>query len=131
MAIRGKIINIGALTNGVSKAGKEWKKQEFVLETSGQYPKKVAFNLMNDKIDKAQIQVGHEVEIEVDAESREYNGKWYTTLTVWRINNHSVIPARNTYQQTAPQGYTPASPQMTVGQMQAQQQQNNNDDLAF
>lgn len=130
MAIRGKIIRIGTPFSGVSSAGKEWKRQEFVLETAGQYPKKVAFSLMNDRIDKAQIQLGHEVEIEVDADSREYNGKWYTTLTAWRINNHSVIAPQNTYQQTAPNGYTPASPQMTVGQLQAQQQ-NNNDDLAF
>lgn len=112
MAIQGKIIVVGAKAEGISKTkGTPWKKQEYVLETSGQYPKKVAFYIMNDKIDQAGIQVGHDVEIEVDAQSREYNGKWYTELNAWKIRNlsnpqPSQYPNSNAYQQTAPQGYS-------------------------
>ena len=108
MAIKGKIIHIGQIMSGVSKAGKSWKKQEFALETEGQYPKKVAFSVMNDRIDQSNIQMGQSVEIEVDAQSREYQGKWYTELTAWRINNFGFVqPTQQqpVYQQQAPQGY--------------------------
>lgn len=119
MAIRGRIIAIGQMANGISKSkGTPWKKQEFILETSGQYPKKVAFSIMNDKIEQAAIQIGHDVEVEVDAQSREYNGRWYTELTAWKIRNYSIqhntpYAPNNGFQQTAaPQGYSaPYTPQ--------------------
>ena len=41
MQINGKLINLLPLQTGQGKNGNEWKKQEFILETSGQYPKKV------------------------------------------------------------------------------------------
>lgn len=128
MAIQGRIIHIGAKAEGISKTkGTPWKKQEYVLETSGQYPKKVAFSIMNEKIDQAGIQIGHDVEIEVDAQSREYNGKWYTELMAWKIRNltnpqPSQYPQSSGYQQSAPQGYS--APQYS----QPAPQQNNNDD---
>lgn len=114
--IRGKITHVLSPQSGVSKAGKQWMKQEFVLETEGQYPKKVAFTIFGEeKIRKAQLQQGHTVEIEVDAESREYNGKWYTDLNAWRVNNLSVGGTyqnpQNVYQQTPPTGYAPSGQQ--------------------
>ena len=127
MAIQGKIIHIGARAEGISKKGTPWKKQEYVLETLGQYPKKVAFSIMNDKIDQAAIQMGHDVEIEVDAQSREYNGKWYTELNAWKIRNLSnpqptQYPQNTGYQQQPPQGYT---------QPQYSQPTSNNDQMPF
>ena len=38
MEIKGKIIHVLPLQEGVSKAGNAWKKQEYVLETYDQYP---------------------------------------------------------------------------------------------
>lgn len=128
MPIKGKIIHIGACYNGTKKSdGQPWKKQEFVLETVGQYPKKVAFSLMNDKIDKANLQIGHFVEIEVDAQSREYNGKWYTELIAWKVQNMGVINAvqnTNVYMQQPPQGYQQP-------QYQSPAPSNNESDMPF
>ena len=45
MEITGKIIAVLPEQGGVSKNGNEWKKQEYVLETHDQYPKKVCFQL--------------------------------------------------------------------------------------
>lgn len=109
MAIRGKVIHVGQPQSGTSKAGKPWSKQEFAIETEGQYPKKVAFGVMNNKFT---MNIGDVVEVEVDAQSREYQGKWYTELTCWRCNNHGAQqPVQNqaVYQQQAPQGYAPSS----------------------
>lgn len=123
--IRGRIIFVGQPESGVGKTtGKQWSKQVFAIETEGQYPKKVAFGVMNNKFT---MNMGDVVEIEVDAQSREYQGKWYTELTAWRCNNISA-PAQaphqpqqqNVYQQTPPQGYAaPQYPQNPAPQQPA------------
>ena len=51
MEISGKVIKILPLVKGQGKNG-EWKKQEIVIETPGQYPKPVCFSLWGDKIDE-------------------------------------------------------------------------------
>lgn len=86
MAIKGKIIGMLNEASGVSRSGKSWCKKEYILETEGAYPKKVCFAVMNDNIDKMQLQMGGTYEVEVDIESREYEGKWYHSVTAWRIN---------------------------------------------
>lgn len=84
MQIKGKIIAALSEVSGTTKAGKPWRKREYVLETQEQYPKKIAFVVMNDRIDQLNIQAGVTYAVDVDAESREYQGKWYTTLTAWQ-----------------------------------------------
>lgn len=84
MQIKGKIVTVMPETGGVNKAGKSWRKREYVLETQESYPKKIAFVVMNDRIDQMNIQAGALYTVDVDAESREFNGKWYTTLTGWK-----------------------------------------------
>lgn len=45
MEIRGHIVQILPLQSGVSQAsGREWKKQEYILETGDQYPAKGLFS---------------------------------------------------------------------------------------
>jgi hypothetical protein len=62
MEITGKIIAVLPEQGGVSKNGNEWKKQEYVLETHDQYPKKVCFQLFGaDRIAQAAIQPGEEL----------------------------------------------------------------------
>ena len=75
MEITGKIIAVLPEQGGVSKNGNEWKKQEYVLETHDQYPKKVCFQLFGaDRIAQAAIQPGEELTVSFDIESREYMG---------------------------------------------------------
>lgn len=137
MAIRGKVIFVGQMIGGNRKSdGQAWKKQEFAIETEGQYPKKVAFSVMNDRIDKAAIQMGQTLEIEVDAQSREYNGKWYTELTAWKVNNLGFVQQpqnqQAVYQQEAPQGYeATAKPTNQFGQSAKTSAVPEKDDLPF
>ena len=57
MEITGRIIAVLPVQGGISKNGNEWKKQEYVLETHDQYPKKVCFQIFGaDRIDQAAIQ---------------------------------------------------------------------------
>lgn len=86
MEITGKIITLLPLQSGMGKNG-EWRSQDFIIETEGQYPKKVCINLFNDRINKFPINVGDEVIVSFDIESREYNGRWYTTIRAWNVKN--------------------------------------------
>ena len=85
LEISGKIIEILEVKSGQSANG-EWRKQEYVLETEAQYPKKVCFMAWGDKIDQFNIQQGETVAVAIDLESREYNGRWYTDVKAWKVS---------------------------------------------
>jgi len=86
MEVEGTIIQIMPLVSGQSaRTGNPWRKQEFLLETSAQYPKKIFMSLMGDKIDQFPLREGDRVRVSVDLESREYNGRWYSDIRAWKI----------------------------------------------
>lgn len=70
--------------SGTSARG-PWRKQEYVLEVPGDYPRKVCFMVWGDRIDEFEIAQGQELTVHFDLESREYNGRWYTDVKAWRI----------------------------------------------
>jgi hypothetical protein len=87
LQVKGKILRILPPESGVSRAGKEWKKQEFVIETNEQFPRKVCFTLFNDKNALlSNVGEGDEVEVSFNLESREFNGKWYHNVNAWKID---------------------------------------------
>jgi hypothetical protein len=92
LTIKGVVIHILQEESGTSKAGKEWKKKDFVIETTeDQYPKKVAFTLFGDKIDLLmKISEGQLVDVSFNLESREYNGKWFHNVNAWKITAGEV-----------------------------------------
>lgn len=83
MEITGKIIFDIPMVEGVSKAGNPWKKKEWVLETQGQYPRRVKFDLFGDRVDSVKLQLNHTYTIQYDLESREFNGRWYTDVRAY------------------------------------------------
>jgi hypothetical protein len=95
MEISGKIISLLQEQTGQGKNG-TWKKQEYILETTGQYPKKVCFSIWGDKIDQFKVNSGDDVEVSFDVESREYNQRWYTELRAWKVSKQgSGTPTGN------------------------------------
>ena len=119
MEISGRIIAVLPEQGGVSKAGNEWKKQEYVLETHDQYPKKVCFQIFGaDRIAQAAIQPGEELTVSFDIDSREYQGRWYTSIRAWRVqqgDQTAAQPAAAAPQQVAPAA-APAAPQVAPAQ---------------
>ena len=87
--IKGKIIEILPERSGQSANG-EWRKQEYILETGSNYPKMICFMAWGDKIGEFNLQQGENVEVSVDLESREYNGRWYTDVKAWRVNREDL-----------------------------------------
>lgn len=83
--ISGIVLNILPLQTGTSKAGNQWQKQDFILETGGQYPRKVCVCLFGDNVAKFPLQVGQSVTASVDIESREFNARWYTDVRAWNV----------------------------------------------
>ncbi len=84
MEISGKIIQVLEEKSGTSAKG-GWRKQEYILETQEQFPKKVCFMVWGDKIDDFSIKQGQELEVSIDVESREFNGRWYTDVKAWKV----------------------------------------------
>ena len=87
--IKGKIIEILPEKSGQSANG-EWRKQEYVLETESNYPKKICFMAWGNKIDEFNLKQGETVEVSVDLESREYNGRWYTDVKAWKVSKDGM-----------------------------------------
>ncbi|MBD5362574.1 MAG: DUF3127 domain-containing protein [Muribaculaceae bacterium] len=90
MEISGKIIQKLQPQGGTSKAGNQWKKQEYVLETQETYPKKVCFHFFNDKVDQYPLNIGDDVTISFDVESREFNGRWYTDIRGFKAEKNGA-----------------------------------------
>lgn len=93
MTIKGKLTELLPLQTGTSKNG-QWRKQDIIVETDGQYPKKVCISIWGDKINESQLQIGNELDIAFELESREFNNKWYTDVKAWKINlsENSTMP---------------------------------------
>ena len=72
---------------GTSARG-QWAKQEFVLEyPDGNYTSQACFTAFGqDKVaDLDKYQAGDRIKVSFNIKSREYNGRWYTDLQIWRI----------------------------------------------
>jgi hypothetical protein len=109
LKIKGRITKKLEVESGTSKAGKEWKKQSFVIDNGNQYNPEVCFSCFgDDKLDMlSSHKEGSEVEVYFNVSSREFNGKYYHNLDAWNIK-----------------GSTPANPELNKSDTE-------DDDLPF
>lgn len=115
--ITGKIIAVLPTKSGTSARGTQWSSQTAVIETQEQYPKKVAFDVLGDKIAEFNLQVGEEVTISFDINAREFNGKWFNSVNAWHVVRQQS-PAQggyNTNPYTGAQAAQVAQPSAFVG----------------
>ncbi len=75
--------------NGTSKAGKEWQKIDVTIQQPGEDGKEVSVTAFGDEAIESvnRFNEGDSVEVSVNVESREYNGKYYTNITGWKWAN--------------------------------------------
>ena len=85
MEIIGKLIKKLDIEGGVSKTGKEWKKQSILVEQFGtDYNKEVVISFFGDKIKNLRdVQEGSDVAVSINLSSREFNGKYYHNIDGW------------------------------------------------
>jgi hypothetical protein len=100
-SVEGKVIHVLEIESGISNAGKDWSKKDFVIETDDQYPKKIAFTLFGDKVSLAP-NIGEDVKVYYNLESREYNGKWFHNVNAWKIEKLGDAPKDEAQEEPSP-----------------------------
>ncbi len=85
MELKGKLILKLKPVTGTSQKG-EWTKQDVIIETAETYPKKICISFWKENVIKIQATpIGSELVIDVNIESREYSGKWYSEIKAWKF----------------------------------------------
>lgn len=80
ITINGRITNVLPARKGVSKAGNEWVSQDFVIESTPE--EKICFNIFGeDKIKQSGLQIGAIASVTCKIESKEWNGKFFTSIS--------------------------------------------------
>lgn len=100
MELTGKIIKVLPMQSGAGKNG-TWNKQEVVIETSEQYPKKVCIAFWGDKASTV-FNIGSVLHVGINIESREYNGRYFTEVKGWKIFSQKDVDTKDT--QPTPMG---------------------------
>ena len=92
LSVKGKLSRKLSVESGTSKAGKEWKKQSFLVDTGAQYNPEICFQLFGeDKIEMLNHHnEGDQVEVSFNLSSREYNGRYFHNIDAWRIESLSI-----------------------------------------
>lgn len=115
LEIEGKVYKVLPEQSGEGRNG-TWVKQDFVIETMGEFPKKICFSTWGERTQAVKtLQINQLVRVSFRPESREYNEKWYTDLRAWRVEPLSM---GGTTQQVQPNdagntNVNPASNQQT------------------
>lgn len=114
MEVVGKIIQVLPAQEGVGRNGNPWKVQPYVLETLDQYPRKVHFEVFGeDRIKQNPCELDQLVTVSFDIESREFNGRWYTSIRAWKIQQGDMTQA-GVAPAAAPQTAAPAAAAATA-----------------
>lgn len=113
MELEGKVIFVGEEKNGMSQStGKQWRRNEFVIETQEQYPKKCCFITFNDTCNIIPA-AGVVVKVSFDIDAREWNGKYYNDIRAYKIETAGQQAIQQAVSSQQPQ--PTAEPQPTTG----------------
>lgn len=99
--IEGTITKILELRSGTSAStGNAWQRQDYIIETPGQYPRRCLFTVANDNIALFNLQVGQKVRVELSVDAHEYQGRWYNDFRAVGVSDPATA-------QTQQQGVPP------------------------
>ena len=89
LKITGTVKQLLEEQSGEGKNG-TWRKQEFILETDGNYPKQICIVMWGENIDQFAITPEERIVASIDIQSREYNSRWYTDVKAWKVEREGV-----------------------------------------
>lgn len=97
---------------GTSKSGNTWQKQTIVVsrENVNAPYDKVALSVFGDKVnDSERCKVGDKVEITYSISAKEYNGRWYNDVSLYKIVSYAPFarPAQEAAPAALPQDNEP------------------------
>lgn len=109
MEFEGTVYRILPLTKGTSARG-EWQRQDVVFDMQdGNFTRKICVTFLNRPDDVARLKEGAAYRVSVNIESREYNGRWYTDIRAWRLQQaQPEAPAAAPVPDLPPFGEEPA-----------------------
>ena len=117
--VEGRIIQKLEIESGQSARG-PWQKQNFIIETvDTQFPRKICIGLWSNQIQILQsYQIGDMIRAYINIESREFNGRWYTDVRAWKLENPAMVamPQQGMPQQGMPYTQPMAQPGMPYTQ---------------
>ena len=117
MEIVGRLIRVLPEQSGESAKGR-WVRCGFVIETSEQYPKQVAFIMFGeDRVAMIKgIAMGAQLNVHFLPESREFQGRWYTDLRCFRIDafTPTSVKTNNSWNSNNNDVYAPQPPNRNV-----------------
>jgi hypothetical protein len=132
MEIIGKLIQKLPMQSGIGKTGNSWQKQEFVIETLEQYPRKICANLWGDRTAVLEmLNIDDKVVMSFDLESREFNGKWYTDVKAFKLEPVTANPQTTQAAQTAQAVPTDAPADELPQEFETFTDEGTGDDLPF
>lgn len=93
MEFKGLVYKVLPVVKGQGARG-EWTKQEVVFEMPDEFNRKLCVGFWGDKaLDAASLKPGEMVEVSINLESREFNGRWYTEARAWKLTRAAAEPA--------------------------------------
>ena len=103
MELSGKLIDRFEPISGQSARG-EWRKREFLIETSEQYPKRICISAWGDKVDELGFfKIGEKITCHINLESREHNGRYFTEVKCWKFEKDESIEEAAEHEHGNPQ----------------------------
>ena len=130
--VTGTIVQALPIQSGVSQRGNQWMRQSFIIEHEhGQYPRRMVFDIRDQKIQELSLQVGENVTLHLNIDCREYpenSGKFFNSIEAWKVERQGQQqfqqPMQQVYQQQPMQQAAPApfpqqgapAPQQVQGQ---------------
>ena len=85
MTFTGKIIAITEKITGENN-GKTWEKQSLIIqEEADKYPQKIVIEAFNKADIIGKLEVGDNITAHFNVVANEYNGKWYGSNSLWKI----------------------------------------------
>ena len=133
LEIEGTLAQKLPVQSGNSARG-PWAKQEFILEfPDGNFTAKACFTAWGqEKVqDLGKYQVGDKVKVSFNLKSREYNGRWYNDLQIWKIAPAGAQPAQPAQPAVPVQTVPPAFPQAPAPTLEDMPAEDGGEDLPF
>jgi len=87
--------------------------REFVIETDGNYPQLIKFQLVQDRCDLINgYSPGDEITVHFDLRGREWNGKYFTNLNAWKVEGEQEANTAPEKEETEPAKPPVPAPEM-------------------
>jgi len=92
MEIKGNVYQISEVQKGTSKAGKEWTRQNIVIDTGDEYNPHLSISFLGEKCSLLDnLKINDEVNVHINLSSKEWSGKWFTNVNGWKIDLVGVV----------------------------------------